>query len=107
MIRLEVRQAQTVPMPAANVPAETPIVADRKSPRVVSFAVLIAPPGAPIILAQDPVWAVLLEKESTLAQRLAAGAPFEVGGYELLVTGATPYSGGRVLYECVGVLGRV
>lgn len=106
MIRLEVRQAQTVPAPATNIPAETPIVADRKSPRLVSFAVLVAPPGAPVVLAQDPVWAVLLEKESALAQRLAAGVPFEVGGYELVVTGATPYSGGRVLYECVGVLGK-
>jgi mannitol/fructose-specific phosphotransferase system IIA component (Ntr-type) len=104
MIRLEVRQAQTQPAPVAAIPGELPTGASRPAARVLSFAVVVAPPGTVMVLAHDPGWVGLLEKETGLSQRLAGGQAFAVGGYQLLVTGTTAYSGGRVLYQCVGVM---
>jgi mannitol/fructose-specific phosphotransferase system IIA component (Ntr-type) len=100
MIKLEVRQAQTVSAPAAPVPAEA---AGRPVSRVASFSVLVAPPNTVFVLAQDPAWVAALEKESGLAQGLASGAAFSVAGHQLFVTNQTPYTGGRLLYECVAV----
>jgi mannitol/fructose-specific phosphotransferase system IIA component (Ntr-type) len=105
MIRLEVKQAQTQPVPAAPVPVELPVVTGRSPSRVLSFTVLVTPPGLATVLAHDPDWMAMLEKESGLAQRLAAGAPFAVAGYQLLVISTTAYSGDRVLYQCVAVMG--
>jgi len=62
---------------------------------VLTFAVLVMPPETVMVLAQDPGWVALLEKEPGLAQRLAAGA-FRVSGHQLIVTNTTTYSGGRV-----------
>lgn len=107
MIRLEVKQAQTGPLPAATVPGEPPAVAGRPTGRVLSFAVLVVPPETVVVLAQDPGLMALLEKESGLAQRLAGGIPFAVAGYQLLVTNATTYSGGRVFYQCAAVTGGI
>ena len=105
MIRLEVKQAQTEPAPVVTVSGEPPTMAGRPPGRVLSFLVLVLPPETIMVLAQDPGWVALLEKESGLAQRLAAGVPFTVAGYQLHVTNTTTYSGGRVFYECVAVMG--
>jgi mannitol/fructose-specific phosphotransferase system IIA component (Ntr-type) len=103
MIRLEVKQAQTAPAPALPVPVEPPSVAGRPPGRVFSFSVLVVPPGAVLVLAQDATWMALLEKETALAQRLASGVPFAVAGFQLIVANTTAYSAGRVFYECVAV----
>jgi len=63
------------------------------------------PPGTVVVLSQDAAWMALLEKETTLSQRLANGVPFAVAGFQLFVAKTTAYSGGRVYYECVAVTG--
>lgn len=103
MIKLEVKQAQTATVTAAPVPADAAMVPGRPVSRVASFSVLVAPPNTVFVLAQDPAWVAALEKEPGLAQGLSGGAGFSVAGHQLFVTGMTPYTGGRLLYECVAV----
>lgn len=97
MIKLEVRQAQAVP-PAT--PTSSPAAA---TTRAAAFSVLVAPPSTALVLAHDAEWVVSMEKESNLAQRLAARLPFVAGGRQVFVTGATEYLGGRVLYNAVAI----
>ncbi len=91
MIKLEVKQAQALPAPAAVGRA------------ALAFAVLVIPPGNPVVLAQDADWVVALEKEGGLAQRLTNGGVFNAAGRRVFVTGASPYASGRVLYQCVAI----
>ncbi len=105
MIRLEVKQAQAVTPPTAAPAGEPPAAAGMTPGSVLSFAVLVMPPGAVVVLSQDPSWVALLEKEPGLAPRFAGGAPFGVAGRQLFVSSVTTYSGGRVLYQCVAVAG--
>lgn len=56
-----------------------------------------------LVLAQDPAWVAALEKEPGLAQGLSSGVGFAVAGHQLFVTSVTPYTGGRLFYECVAV----
>jgi len=63
MIRLEVKQAQTVPLPAAPVPVESPPMVGRPHGRVLSFAVLVVSTESVVVLSQDAAWTALLEKE--------------------------------------------
>ncbi len=100
MIKLEVKQAQTVSTPAGTVAA---VGLERPSARIEAFAVLVAAPGVTFVLAQDGTLAGELEKETALAERLASGASFTVGNRQLYVTGSTSYSGGRVVYQCVAM----
>jgi nitrogen PTS system EIIA component len=103
MIKLEVKQAQTVAVAAAAVPAEVAMTPGRHVSRVASFSVLVAPPNTVFVLAQDPAWVAALEKEPGLASGLASGTAFPIAGHQLFVTNLTPYAGGRLLYECVAV----
>ena len=105
MIKLEVKQAQTplAPAPAMMVPAETVVTPGRVGSRAMTFEILIAPPNVSLVLAQDATWGLALEKENSLAQRLAGGAPFVAGGRQVFVTNATSYPGGRTLYHCVAL----
>ena len=103
MIKLEVKQAQTVTAAAATTPGEVAATPGRQVSRVASFLVLVAPPNAVFVLTQDAAWVAALEKEPGLAQGLASGAAFPVAGHQLFVTNLTPYTGGRLLYECVAV----
>jgi nitrogen PTS system EIIA component len=103
MIKLEVKQAQTVTAAASTVPAEVAATPGRPVLRVASFSVLVAPPNTVFVLAQDPAWVAALEKEPGLAQGLSSGAAFPFAGHQLFVTNLTPYTGGRVFYECVAV----
>ncbi len=105
MIRLEVKQAQTEPVAAAAVQGEAPAAAGRPPDRALSFAVLVAPPATVMVLAHEPGLVALLEKEPGLPQRLAGGVAFAVAGHQLLVTNSTTYSGGRIFYQCVAVMG--
>jgi hypothetical protein len=105
MIRLEVKQAQAEPAPAVALQGEAPAAAERPPVRALSFAVLVAPPAAVMVLAHEPGLVTLLEKEPGLPQRLAGGAAFAVAGHQLLVTSSTTYSGGRIFYQCVAVMG--
>lgn len=100
MIKLEVKQAQTV---TAAVPAETAVAGERPGARVAAFSVLVAPPSGMFVLAQDADWIAAIEKEDGLVQRLASGLPFSAAGRQLFVTGSTPYPNGRVLYQCVSL----
>ena len=113
MIKLEVRHAQApeaaaqpaaVPEGAALAPAAVaPLAVGVPDGKVGLFSVLVAPPGAPIVLAPEGEWVATIEKEPALAQRLEAGSPFLCGNLHLFVVGFAPYSGGRVLYQCVAV----
>lgn len=105
MIKLEVKQAQVVPVPPAAIPAETAAVTARLGAKVSTFTVLIATPGAAFVLAQDAEWVGQLEKEAGLAQRLAGGAPFVLAGRQVFITGVTAYPAGRMLYQCVAITG--
>jgi hypothetical protein len=102
MIKLEVKQAQTAVTPAP-VPAETALAPGRPVSKVASFSVLVAPPNTVFVLAKDQAWVAALEKEPGLAQGLASGTAFSVAGHQLFVTNLTPYTGGRLFYECVAV----
>jgi len=103
MIKLEVKQAQTFPATAAAPPPEAAIPSGAAAARVMPFTILVAPPNGPVVLAQDAPWVAAVEKESTLAQCLAKGAPFLIAGRQVFVTGATAHAGGRILYQCVAV----
>ena len=96
MIKLDVKQTQAAPTHAEISPA--PVRADVK---VMGFQVLHHASGAVTVLAQDTIWVSALEKDSTLAQRLAAGAPFTVGGRQVFVLSSASFAAGRVLYQCV------
>lgn len=103
MIKLEVKQAQAEPAAAAAAGGELLAPAVRPGSHVMTFSVLVAPPETVMVLAHDPRWVALLEKEAGLASRLAGGVPFAVDGHQLIVTNSTTFSGGRVFHECVAV----
>ncbi len=104
MIKLEVRQAQAAPAPA-SVSAPSPLtLPGRPLTKAMSFAVLIAPPNSPVVLAQDAEWSAALEKDNALAEKLAGAGLFPFDGRQVFVTGATPYPGGRTLYQCVSIM---
>jgi len=96
MIKLEVKQAQDIPTPAA-------VSSLGAAAKVMTFSVLIAPPNGAFVLAQDADWGAAMEKENGLTQRLATGTSFMTAGRQVHVTGSTAYPGGRVLYQCVAV----
>ena len=98
MIKLGVKQAQAVT--ALMEPIAAPA---RPASKVMTFAVLLAAPNSAFVLAQDADFVNGLEKENSLAQRLATGQPFTGAGRQVFVTGTTLYSGGRILYQCVAV----
>jgi mannitol/fructose-specific phosphotransferase system IIA component (Ntr-type) len=96
MIKLDVRQTQAAPaVPPVAAPAN-----GRPAARATAFQVL-AGPITTVVLAPDPGLMAALEKETDLAARLAAGAPFTSAGRQVLVLGSTAYAGGRTLYQCV------
>jgi hypothetical protein len=103
MIKLEVKQAQVAPAPV-TAPAVTtgPLIVGAAG-RAITFTILIAPPNAPIVLAQDAEWTAALEKENGLSQRFATGQPFAANGRQVFVTRTTVYPGSRVLYEGVAI----
>ena len=106
MIKLDVKQAQVAPVPVPP-PAVTAVTAVSfpvsPAARAISFAILIAPPSTPMVLAQDSEWTAALEKEDNLAQRFAAGLPFSVASRQVFITSATAYPGSRVFYEGVAI----
>ena len=107
MIKLEVRQSQA-PAPVMAAPIEIahpamPPALPLQQANLLSFSVLVAPPFAPIVLAPDAHWASALEKEAHLNAAMTNSLPLVVEGRRLYVTGATPYAGGRVLYQCVAM----
>ena len=104
MIKLEVKQAQSVPVPALSVSTEAAIASATSISRVLAFDVLIAPPNAALVLAQDAAWGGALEKDLHLAQRLANGVPFAAEGRQVFVASTIPYPAGRVLYRCVALI---
>lgn len=97
MIKLEVRQTQIVP-------TVTPFPVVAPAGRASAFQVLVAA-GAATVLANDGDWSTNLEKEPSLAQKLATGAPFAAAGRTVFVTGATTFAAGRVLYQAVALSG--
>jgi len=54
MIKLEVKQAQAVPVPTGTVLVEPPAAAGRTGGRVLTFAVLVMPPETVMVLARIP-----------------------------------------------------
>jgi nitrogen PTS system EIIA component len=91
MIKLEVKQAQ----------AAAPGV--RLGTKATPLMVIITPPNGCVVLTQDPDLAAALERENNLAQRFSAGTPFTVAGRQVFLTAATPFPGGRTLYEAVAI----
>lgn len=103
MIKLEVKHAQTTaPMapPAAAAPLSL-----KPETRLTPFSVLVAPPSAPIVLAQDGDWAAVVGKENGLVERLANGATFALGANQIFVLRVSQYFGGKLLYECIALHG--
>ena len=98
MIKLDVRQTQAVAA-RTDLPV-APLRADAKS---AAFQVLHHASGAITVLSPDAAWVGTLEKDATLAQRLAAGAPFAADGRQVYVLGSTAFAAGRVLYQCVAL----
>jgi mannitol/fructose-specific phosphotransferase system IIA component (Ntr-type) len=94
MIKLEVRQVQSVPADAG---------AARAGARALTFQVLATGTTGTFVLAADHEFANTLEKDPGLGQRLAAGVPFPVSGRQVFVTSATTYGNGRVLYQAVAI----
>lgn len=102
MIKLEVKHAQTAaPMPAIAV-AALPVKPDA---RAIPFSVLVTPTGCPTILSQDSDLAAILEKETSLTERLSNGSSFTIGNVQTFVVKSTQYCGGKCLYDCVGLSG--
>ncbi len=104
MIKLEVKQAQVAPAPLLAVAAGTVVSAGRPLTKATTFTVLVVPPNSPVVLAQDADWSAALEKDNSLAGKLAGAGPFAFDGRQVFVTSATPYPGGRVLYQCVSLV---
>jgi len=105
MIKLEVKQAQAIPVPAVGPAVEAGAVPVRAIAKVITFSVLVAPPNGAFVLTQDAEWGAAMEKENNLSHRLAGGAPFMAAGRQVFVTASAPYPGSRVLYQCVAVAG--
>ncbi|MCX6930045.1 MAG: PTS sugar transporter subunit IIA [Verrucomicrobia bacterium] len=101
MIKLEVKQAQGMPVPATVSTLEVPAIPVSAVAKVMTFSILTAPPNGAFVLAQDADWVTAMEKENGLSQRLAAGSPFTIAGRQVFVTAVAPYPGARVLYQCV------
>jgi hypothetical protein len=70
---------------------------------VESFQVLATGANGALVLARDGAWVAALEKDPALTHQLLAGAPFTAAGRQIFVVGSTPYTGGRVLYQCVAL----
>jgi len=96
MIKLDVKQTQAAPTRTELAPA--PLRAEAK---VMGFQVLHHASGAVTVLAQDAAWVSTLEKDGTLAQRLAAGVPFTAGDRQVFVLSSSSFAASRVLYQCV------
>ena len=87
MIKLEVRQSQSVPPAPSVLPSPVPSAGVRlpaappgQAPRAIVFAVLVGPGAATTVLAKDPDWFSSLEKEKNLAERLMNGGQFSLAG---------------------------
>jgi mannitol/fructose-specific phosphotransferase system IIA component (Ntr-type) len=115
MIKLELRQSQAPEAPGAPPPAgaasglgPAPAVpaVEVRAGHAAAFSVLVAPPSGLFVLAEDAEWVAEVEREPSLAQRLASGTPFSTGRHQIFVTGSTAYSGGRLLYHCVAIPGN-
>jgi mannitol/fructose-specific phosphotransferase system IIA component (Ntr-type) len=103
MIRLEVKNAQTVETPPAAVLSVAPVPPLRQASQVTSFSVLVTQTAA-IVLCADAAWTASLEKENNLSPRLASGNPFIAAGRQVFVTSVAQYPSNRALYQCIGVL---
>ena len=99
MIKLEVKQAQAPSSPAEAPPA----IPGKRASRVLAFSVVVVPPLQFFVLSADTDWTTALEKESGLAHDLANGQATTAAGHHVFVTSSAPFSGGRVLYQCVAV----
>jgi mannitol/fructose-specific phosphotransferase system IIA component (Ntr-type) len=95
MIRLEIKQAQAVPVPAAAV--------GERAVQALAFSVIIIPGKGNFVLAADPQLAAALEGENGLAERLAAGNAFTAAGRQVFVLTTTGYPDGRSLYQCAAI----
>jgi PTS system nitrogen regulatory IIA component len=110
MIKLEVKHSQAAEAAAPPQPAAAPAGPSPAAPvvdgYVAAFSVLVAPPAGPVVLTTDAGLLSVIEKDADLALRLAGSVPFPCGARQVFVTGSTAYSGGRVLYQCVAILGK-
>jgi nitrogen PTS system EIIA component len=103
MIKLEVKQAQVIPATASLGPLLAVTPPGKAIAKVMTFTVLVVSGSRSIVLAQEEDWVAAMEKDNQLAQRLATGTPFQNASRQVFVTGATPFPGGRILYQCVAL----
>jgi mannitol/fructose-specific phosphotransferase system IIA component (Ntr-type) len=99
MIHLEARQAAvpTVPEPAA---ISLPSFANSLLP----LSIFVSPTGKPVILAQDADLVARLESAGDIdALALSRQAPFDFGGYKLLVRSVANYQSKRQIYDCLAL----
>jgi PTS system nitrogen regulatory IIA component len=93
MIRLEAKQAAAL----APAPDLLPAV------QVVPLSVVVAPGFRPLVLCQDGNLAAQLEAAGDLSSNLAAKAPFDRGGYRILIRSVTAYQPDRFFYDCLAI----
>ena len=99
MIKLEVKQAQVGPTPAA---AALPT----RFTHVVPFSVVVSGATA-LVLANDGEVVSSLEKEPGLLAALNDGRPFNWSGRQVFLTSSTRYAAGRVVHQCVALSEQV
>jgi len=97
MIHLEAKQAATSALGGGSAPVSGFDYA------VVPFSLLVSPGSRSVVLAQDPDAVAKLESAGDMEPALAKQAPFEHGGYKILIRGVTAYQAHRQVYECLAI----
>jgi mannitol/fructose-specific phosphotransferase system IIA component (Ntr-type) len=96
MIHLEAKQA------AVTSAAEAP--ASSLPHGIAAVSILVMPGAKSVVLSQDQEAVVRLEAAGEMdATALAKQAPFDFGGYKLLVRGVVNYQSKRMIYDCLAI----
>lgn len=97
MIHLEAKQAATTSVEQAPPPVPVHPYA------VTPLTVLVVPGARSVVLSQDAEVSAKLEAAGEMDAALAKAAPFDHGGYRILLRGVTNYSAKRMMYDCLAV----
>ncbi len=103
MIKLEVRQAQSVTPPPVMPLANHEVNLTRPPGRVTLFSVLATSSNGMYVLCPDFECGTAIERDPGLSHGLTAGGFTTASGIMIQVVGSTHYAGGRILYQCVGI----
>lgn len=101
MIHLEARQAAATSATAVMEAGHPPISLLPNA--IIPISILVAAGSKPIVLAQDQETIAKLESAGEMEATLAKQAPFDIGGYKILIRGVTTYQSHRLLYDCLAI----